>query len=437
MATSEAPSRRELWSWALYDFANSPFSTTVTTVIFNVYFASVVAAAGVTVGGYSIPGPSLWAYLVAASSLTMGLLSPFLGAVADCSGAKKRFLFAFTALGALATALLYFARPGTAASASAAFFAANLAFAGAFSFYSAFLPELADKDHMGRVSGFGWALGYIGGGACLALNLLMLQKPALFGIPAEDHLPIRLGFLVVGAWWLVFSLPLFLWLKERARPTGEAGWGLLRHATERTFKTLREVRRYPELAKFLIAYLLYNDGIETVIVMASIFAAEEIGMGQGEIIQCFLVLQGVAFLGSLLFGRLADAVGNRKAVFLTLLLWGGVLAWALGMRTATEFWWAGVLIGLILGGSQSASRSLFAVMTPKENAAEFFGFFSLSGKMVATLGPLSFGLMRQWLGSVRYAVVSLVLFFAAGAAILAWVDEKKGEAEAERPVDAA
>lgn len=434
--TAAAPSRREIWSWAMYDFANSPFSTTITTVIFNVYFVTTVAGAGLQVGGTHIPGASLWAYIVAASSLIMGLMSPFLGAIADCSASKKRFLLLFTAVGSAATTALFFATPGSVWLASTAFFAANLAFAGAFAFYSAFLPELSDKENMGTLSGFGWALGYIGGGLCLALNLMMIQHPDWFGIPSStDHLAVRLGFLSVGVWWLAFSAPLFLWLKERAVPTGEHGWALMKHAAGRTFKTLKEVRRYPELAKFLGAYLLYNDGIETVIVMASIYAAEEIGMKQGEIISCFLMIQGVAFVGSLAFGKLADMVGNRRAVYMTLFLWVGVLAWALFMTTPREFWWAGALIGLIMGGTQSASRSLFAVMTPKQNSAEFFGFLSLSGKMVATLGPLTFGLMRQWLGSVRWAVFSLLVFFVAGAAILFFVDEAKGRHESDHPLE--
>lgn len=418
----------------MYDFANSPFSTTVTTVIFNVYFVSVVTGGGLVVLGRTVPGTSLWAYLVAASTLSIAVLSPLLGAVADCAAAKKLFLGLFTLAGALGTALLFFARPGEVWLASGAFFLANVAFAGAFAFYSAFLPELAEKEEMGRLSGLGWALGYIGGGLCLAVNLLMIQKPALFGIPDADHLAVRICFVVVAVWWLLFSIPLFLWTKERAVPTGQVGWELVSGAFRRTLRTLREVRRYPEMAKFLAAYLLYNDGIETVIFMASIFAAEELGMKQGEIIQCFLMIQGVAFVGSLVFGRLADAFGNKRTVMASLALWAVALVWALLMRSTTEFWGAGVLIGLIMGGTQSASRSLFAVMTPKENAAEFFGFLSLSGKMIATIGPLTFGVMRQLLGSVRWAIFSLLVFFVAGALILALVDEQKGERESLSPI---
>ncbi|MBI4051565.1 MAG: MFS transporter [Elusimicrobia bacterium] len=428
---------KEIWAWACYDFANSPFSTTITTVIFNVFFVTVVVGpGGFLLGKTLIPGSSLWAYLISFSTLLVGILSPILGAIADCGGFKKRFLIGFTLLGVFSTGMLFWAQEGMVLWSSFFFFVANLAFAGAFTFYNAFLPSLVSKEKLGSISGLGWALGYMGGGLCLALNLWMIQKPSTFHISSLDHFPVRFGFLLVAFWWLFFSLPLFLLVRESAPSSMRINFiQSIRLGLSRIRQTVRRFRCYPELFRFLMGYLLYNDGIETVIVVASIFAAEELGMKKGEIIQCFLMIQGVAFVGSLLFGRLADLWGNKKTILVTLLLWMGVLFWSFWMKNSWQFWQAGVLIGLILGGSQSASRSLFALFTPRENTAEFFGLFSLSGKVVATLGPLSFGLCRQILGSTRWAVGSLLFFFVLGSLFLLGVNEEKGLKESQLAVE--
>lgn len=430
--------KRAIWSWAVYDFANSPFSTTITTVVFNVYFVKVVVGdGGYRLFGHAIPGDAWWSYLIAASTLSIAVLSPLLGAMADHSGSKKLFLAGFTVLGAAATAALYFADAGAAGLASLNFFCANLAFAGAFAFYNSLLLDVAPQDQIGRISGLGWACGYIGGGLCLALNLAMIQQPAWFGLPADGSLKVRLSFVVVGAWWLLFSVPLLLWVRERAGAAAAAtqGWGeIAREGFTRVGHTFRQIRRFPQLVRFLFSYLLYNDGIETIIVIASVFAATEIGMQQGEIIQCFLLIQFVAFIGSLVFGKLADRFGAKKAILGSLLLWILIVLWAMVMTTSREFWVAGALIGLVLGGSQAASRALYAEFTPEENSAEFFGFLSLSGKMMATLGPLTYGWARQVFGDVRPAIGSILIFFIAGAALLTTVDEAAGKAQAKEAV---
>jgi UMF1 family MFS transporter len=306
--------------------------------------------------------------------------------------------------------------------------AANAAFAGSNALYNAFLPGLGDDKIIGRVSGLGWALGYVGGGLCLALNLAMIKSPAAFGLSPAGDLPVRASLLSVAVWWLVFGIPLFLWAPEGSAgsPRRLGRWEEFRDAfagaRARLFQTFRDLHRYRNLATFLAAYVIFNDGIETIILMASIFGARALGMGQQDLILCFLMIQGVAFVGALIFGWLADRVRHKPALFISLAVYVAVLIWAYGMRTSREFWMLGVVVGLVLGGSQSASRSLMALLTPREKSAEFFGFFGVVGKLTAVFGPLLFGAVSQARG-LRAGVLSLTAFFVAGGAILLFVKD--------------
>jgi UMF1 family MFS transporter len=265
-------------------------------------------------------------------------------------------------------------------------------------------------------------MGYIGGGLLLALNLAFIQKPAWFGLPEAGHFPVRLALFSVAVWWAVFSLPFFLWVRERAVPRP----GALREALAAGFRnavsTLREIRRHREIFKYLIAYLVYNDGIETVIVMASVFGAQALGMGQGELIACFLMVQAVAFAGAMAFGHLADRLGHKISIQITLVIYLVVCVWGAFIQNKTEFWIMGAVIGVILGGSQAASRSLLTLMVPREDSAQFFGFFALTGKLATAVGPLVFGLLTQFY-SIRTAVAGLAVFFVVGLVLLAQVRE--------------
>jgi MFS transporter, UMF1 family len=414
---------RAVWGWALYDFANSAFATTVLSVVFNVYFARrIVPPEGVSVLGAQVPGASLWSYAVSASMLITFLMAPVLGTLADHSGRKKLFLTRFWLMGCAAAAGLFFMGPGDVWPAAALFIVANVGFAGANIFYNAFLPFLAPPARLGRLSGFGWAVGYAGGGLCLALNLAMIRAPQTFGLSPEGDLPVRATLLCVAVWWFVFGLPLQFWLRE-APPAGaqEPGrWTAV--AARRLAATWREVRLHRNLWKFLAAYLVYNDGIETIIVVSALFGAQALGMEQGELILCFLMIQGVALAGALLAGRLADRFRHKPVIFATLAAYTGVILWAYRMEAKSEFWVLGVVVGLVLGGSQAASRSLMALLTPAAKSAEFFSFFGLVGKLTAVLGPLVFGLAAQFWG-LRNGVLSLLVFFAGGAALLCFVSE--------------
>ncbi len=432
--------KREIFGWAMYDFANSAFATTILAVIFNQYFATVVAGGekGVEFFGFRLHGASFFTFTVAFSMAISAVFSPFLGAVADAFGSKKRFLMAFCFGGVLFSGLLYFVHAGDYWMGAIFFILANIGFAEGNVFYNAFLPEISTEQNIGRISGLGWALGYIGGGALLAVNLVMLKYPEWLGFPA-GHFSVHDCFLSVAFWWLIFSLPLFLFLRERVKKSDATfRKSYFREGYRRLQHTFRRIRSFRELTKFLVAFLIYNDGIETVIVMASIFGADVLGMQTGEIILFFLMIQGIAFFGSLIFGFLADAVGNKRTVMISLGVWSLIVVWAFRLGIIwdpkSEFWILGVLAALVMGGSQAASRSLQGIFTPDGNSAEFFAFFGVSGKFASVFGPLIYGILIAITGSVRSGILSVLLFFIAGMAILWTVNEKKGMEEKQNPV---
>lgn len=386
-------------------------------VIFNVYFATVVARDA------PIRGLTLWTFLISGSTLLSGILSPYLGALADIRKTRKRWLAGCAGAGAVSTAALFFSGPQTLVLTSAFFVIASVCFTVSLTFYHSFLNDLSTDRTIGSVSGFGWAIGYVGGGLCLALNLAMIQKPVWFGLPEGDS-AVRATFLVVGLWWLVFTLPFIFWIKEQRDAAGPPRAG--REALRRVMDSIRAARKYNKnIFVFLAAYFLYNDVIETVIVVAGIFAAAELGMPESERIACFLMIQFVAFFGAVAFGRLADRWTQRKALLASLALWAGILLWTTTMTTRAEFWIAGFLISIVLGGSQAVSRSLFGRLVPAGQEAQFFGFWGLSGKISAATGPLIFGIVHEWTGQIRRAILSLLVLLIAGMALLAFVKESR------------
>jgi UMF1 family MFS transporter len=432
--------KREIFGWAMYDFANSAFATTILAVIFNQYFATVVAGGerGVELLGFRLHGASFFTFSVSLSMAISAIFSPFLGAVADASGSKKRFLMAFCFAGVLFTGFLYFIHAGDYWMGAIFFIIANIGFAEGNVFYNAFLPEISTDQNIGRISGLGWALGYIGGGVLLAINLVMLKYPEWLGFPT-GYFTVQDCFLSVAFWWLIFSLPTFLFLKERPQaslPSIEGSYFL--EGYRRLQHTFRRIKTFKELTKFLFAFLIYNDGIETVIVMASIFGANVLGMKTNELIVFFLMVQGIAFVGSMIFGFLADAIGSKRTVMISLGIWSLIVLWAFQLGIIwdpkTEYWILGVLVAIVLGGSQAASRSLQGIFTLDENSAEFFAFFGVSGKFASIFGPLIYGILIAITGSVQSGVLSVLIFFVVGMAILLTVNEKKGMEERRKPV---
>lgn len=428
---------KEVWSWAFYDFANSAFPTVLSGVIFSVYFVRVVVGPeGMSFGGVHISSSSLWGYLVSISMLLVAISAPILGAVADSSGSRKHFLFLFCYAGVLSTGLLFLVEPGEIWLAIIVYLLASACLEWSLIFYNSFIPQIATRQQMGKISGFGWALGYVGGVLCLILTMAIIRWPDSFGLPTSNHLPVRTTMLLVALWWGLFSIPTFLWLREHSVVREIIPRNIdLRVGFQRLYCTLQKIHRFRELVKFLIAFLIYNDGVQTVIVMAAIFGAETLGMSQDELIACFIVTHVVAIPGSLILGHLGDKMTFKSVINITLLIWTVAVLYVLVIDESWEFWILAAVVGFVLGGVQSSSRALLAQFTPKENSAEFFGLFATSGKFAAILGPALFAIITDVFGSVRYGVVSVIIFFIVGWSILQLVDEERGILESQDPIE--
>ena len=421
----------------MYDWANSAFATSILAAILPVYFATLVPEGGIAVqwGTLKIAtkASALWAYGVSFSFFVTALTAPILGALADFAGYKKRFLFGFTYVGATLTSLLYFVQEGDYWLCLGLFMAANMGFAGSITFYNAFLPEVAPEKKMDWVSGKGYAFGYIGGGLLLALHVLIINYHEGLGIP-DRSLSIRISLSSVGIWWGLFAIPLFLWVPEVKRPYNQRQkFSYLKYGFIRFFRTLRSFRNYKDLLWFLVAFLIYNDGIQTVIAMAAIFGKTALGLDTGTLIGTLLMTQFVAFPGALMFAKLAQRIQPKSAIIITLMLWIGIVTYAYFLRSAVEFWILGGMVGLVLGGSQAISRSLYAQLIPRARPAEFFGFFSISAKFACIFGPLVFGLITDLSENPRNAIISLVLFFVVGMILLSRVNMERGRLKALEP----
>jgi UMF1 family MFS transporter len=398
------PHRRNQISWAFYDWGNSAFATTVMAgffpIFFNQYWAADVAPETQT----------LYQGITATvASLVVMLLAPWLGAVADRRGAKKTFLLSFTLIGVMATAALYLVGKGQWGWAIALSILGRIGFFGGLSFYDSLLLNVARPEESDRVSALGYGLGYLGGGLLFALNVAMALQPQMFGLP-DAALATRIAFVMVAVWWLVFSLPLFRFVPEGAPRPGQSGWAELR-------KTLRELRGMRPVWMFLLAYWLYIDGVDTIIVMAVDFGMK-LGFPSDSLIVALLLVQFIGFPAALLFGWLGERFGTRQAIFVALAIYIGVTLWAYFLQTVTQFYLMAAAIGCVQGGIQSLSRSYYARLIPAEKAGEFFGFYNMLGKFAAVLGPLVVGVTAQLSGSPRLAILSLLLFFIAGGILL-------------------
>jgi MFS transporter, UMF1 family len=426
--------RPELRAWAMYDWAASAMQTTVMVAVFPIYFVKV-AGTGLAGGGAT----QRLATVNTIALVIIALASPVLGAVSDYGGNKKWFIAAFMAVGAAAVAGLFFVHTGDLTLASWLFVLALIGVAGSFVFYEALLPHIARGGELDRVSTAGYALGYVGGGVLLALNLAWIQKPAWFGLPAGPGLdesaatlPARLAFLSVAVWWLVFSIPLFRRVPEppaRLEPDEQRGQSPIRMAFVRLGETFRELRGYRQAFLMLLAFLVYNDGIQTIIKMATAYGTE-LGIDQSALIGAILLVQFVGIPCSFLFGMLAGRIGAKRALFLGLLAYTAISILGYHMKTARHFYVLAGLVGIVQGGTQALSRSLFASMIPQHKSGEFFGFFSVFEKFAGIFGPLIFAGTIAATGSSRNAILSVIGFFAVGAAILALVDLDAGRRQA-------
>lgn len=406
----------------MYDWANSAFMATVVTAVFPIYFQSVAAAD-------LDPAQASFRFATTtfvALSIT-AVLSPILGAVADFAGIKKKMLATFLALGAVATACMFFMRQGDWLLAAVLFAVANIGATASFVFYDSLLPHIAGTDEMDRVSTSGYALGYLGGGVLLVVNLAWMLAPERFGIDGQE-LAMRLSFVSVAVWWVGFSIPLFRTVPEPARSLEadeQAGESPIRVAFSRLGETLRELRGYKQAFLMMLAFLVYNDGIGTIIRMATTFGTE-IGLEQVDLITAIMLVQFIGVPFAFIFGQIAGRLGAKRAIFLSLAVYVAISILSYGMTTAAEFYTLAALVGMVQGGSQALSRSLFASMVPRHKSSEFFGFFGVFEKFAGIVGPGVFAVMILVTGSSRGAILSIIAFFVIGGLLLAKVDVDEG-----------
>jgi UMF1 family MFS transporter len=426
--------RPELQAWAMYDWALSGLQTVITTAIFPIFFVRVAAA--------HLPGSGgtqLYARANTIALLIVAVISPVLGAISDYKGNKKGFLAFFTVIGASGAAAMFFIHRGDVMLASSLFVVALIGGSGCLVFYESLLPHIATPEEMDRVSTAGYALGYLGGGLLAALNLLWIQKPEWFSLPhgsglseSEATLPVRLAFVSVAIWWIMFSIPLFRRVLEPPRKLEldeQAVANPIRAALVRVLETVRELRRYRNAFLMLIAFLLYNDGVQTIIKMAAAYGTE-IGIDQGALIAAFVLVQFVGVPCAFAFGWITSRVGAKPAIVAGLLVYVAITIVGYFMRTATDFFVLAILVGTVQGGVQALSRSLFASMIPPHKSGEFFGFYSIFEKFAGIFGPLLFDLTIAVTGASRNAILSVIAFFIAGAALLYFVDIETGQREA-------
>ena len=426
----DTPKQKAWFGWCMYDWANSAFATVIMAAVFPVYFTFLVPEGGAHLSLFglsrTVSSPALWGYLISISMLSVAFSAPYLGALADHLGARRRFLIGFTLIGAVATALLVLAGPGRWMLAATLFIVANFCFASGNVFYNAFLPALARGSEMDRLSARGFASGYLGGGLILLASFLLIQFHDFFGL-ADRGAATRLGLLLTGLWWGIFALPTFFYLREDVLPHPP---GRLFSSLRGYLRTFAEIRRFRDLLLFLVAFLFYNDGIQTIIVVSAIFAREELGLSQGSILGCFLMIQFVAMPGTLFFGWLAERIGARKAILISLGLFIGVTIYAFFMREAWQFWALAAVVAVIFGGSQAISRSLYGALIPPGKNAEFFGFYAISSKFASIFGPLVFALITDLTGSARLSILALAGFFLVGIVLLSMVDIDRGKLQA-------
>jgi UMF1 family MFS transporter len=422
-------------AWYFYDWANSAFATTIAGVLFGPYLKDVAEKAAVDdridVLGISIAPGSLPPFVITLSTILSAVLLPVLGAVADRTSRKKDLLAGFAWAGATSAALLFFVTDDNWELGAAAFLVANLLFAASLVFNDALLPAISSEQERDRVSSRGWAMGYAGGGLLLALNFVLLQAHDALGLSEGEAA--RISMLSAAVWWAGFTLIPFRGLRDHPPLAVEAAeGGVVRAGFGQLWATLKDLRRYPVALTFLVAYLFFNDGIQTVISQASLYGTDELGFSLGTVLATYLLVQFVAIGGALLFGRTAARVGAKRVILAGLLLWMVVVAAALVLPEGrlVPFLLLGVGIGIVLGGTQALARSYFSLLIPRGKEAEYFGFYHAMERGTSWSGTLVFGLVYQFTDSYRPAIFALVVFFLVGGAVLLRVDTQRGIREA-------
>jgi UMF1 family MFS transporter len=410
--------RREIFGFMMFDFANSSYTTVIITAVFNAYFVQKVV-------NQADRGVLLWAVSLSVSYFIVMIFGPVFGAMADHTRRKKRYLLGTYLLCVVCTALLFIVKPGYVFMAMLLVILSNVGYEASENFVSSFLPDIAEEHEMGRISGYAWGFGYVGGLLSLGICYLIITS---YAPDQNPTLPIRLSALVTALFFGVAAIPTFAWVRER-RPAGmpsQYGGGYFRAAFRRLGETARNVGRFRELVKFLIALFFFYSGIRVVITFAAIYAQKELGFTPADTVLLVIVVNVTASAGAFLFGIIEDQIGSKNTVLITLVIWVITVLLAYFIRTKSFFWFVGNLAGLAMGASQASARALFGLFTPKSKSAEFFGFWGFAGKFSAILGILSFGVMSYRFSSNRLAILSTLFYFMVGLVLLLFVNERRG-----------
>ncbi len=420
----------------MYDLANSAYITTVSAALLPIYFKEgIVGEGGIDLFGMSVSATAMWGFMLGFAALLVFLFAPVLGSIADFSSAKKKFLLSFAYFGSMFATLLFFSRPGDVWYAVVLYICTQVCFVGANVFYDAFLPHIASEDKIDSVSAKGYAYGYVGGSVQFGVALALVALHESIGI--EQQLAVRIGMAMTGIWWAGWSLFTVKYLKEVKTDTQlpekyqntPKVLAYLSIGINRTINTAKKVGNFKQLTIFVIAYMIYNDGAHTVTSMAAIYGKEELELGTTHLMVTLLLVQVVAIAGALIFSRIAKGIGARRAVMISLVLWSGVVIYGYFIHSAVEFFVLGMIVGIVLGGTQALSRSFYGAMIPESASAEFYGFYSVFSKFSAIWGPFTFGLIKQITGTARLAIISLMVFFVVGLILLAFVNDEKAKAE--------
>ena len=436
-------SKREQRGWYLYDWANSPYFTSVLAVFLGPYLTSLAKAAADAKGfiypfGIPVDARSLYPYLISISVAGQVIFLPVVGAIADYGHRKKELLGLTAFLGAAATLAMFFIQGTNYMLGAALLIISNISFGASIVVYNSFLPEIAPPEQRDAISSRGWALGYAGGGILLALNLLLLFQADKLRI--SQGFAVRISLASAGAWCVLFTIPVLISLRNRAPArVPPPGQNRVAIAFRQLAHTLTDTRRYPQTLLFLVAYLIYNDAIQTVLAVAGQFGSDGLGMPILQVTAAFLMAQFVGIPGAIGFGKLAARIGAKLTIAITLAIWAAILIYIYAfVTTATQFFCVTAGVAIVMGGSQALSRSLFAQLVPKGKEAEYFSIYEISDKGTSWMGPAFYGLALQWTGSYRTAILSLIVFFAAGLAILTRVNVDKGERDVnESPANTA
>lgn len=429
---------REIRGWMMYDWANSAFGTTVGAALLSPYTLALAKSSETpfAIWGTTVEPAAIFPFAASVSVLLQVLLLPLLGTIADYTHLKKKMMMTFAYIGAILTIFLFTIQAdmplvgtnGAILITAVITISANVCFGAAIVFYNAFLPEIASPDKRDEVSSKGFAIGYLGGGSLLLLNMLLL-----YALDGSD-LAIRISLASAGVWWLVFT---YLFPQKRLKQRAATrhlpdGAHVLTHGIRQLWQTLKELwHKYPATLHYLVAYLIYNDGIQTVIIVAAAFAADELGAEPPVLLALVLLIQVIAFFGATGFGLLAKRIGAKRSILMSLVVWAGIVIFAYGwLETIPQLFGLGAVLGTVLGGSQALSRSLFSQMIPANRESEFFGFYVISERGTSWLGPIAFAAAVQFTGSQRIAIVFLIVFFIVGLILLSQVNVRKAIVEA-------